>query len=155
MNVKFSPIEHASARLPVPLHPYGCRLQDIPDDHRSPDGWHPRDCINFNRPDGSDQAPPPGWYSIPHWVALTSHNSFGFFYVAMPEIVSEWVGLPGGVSAGGSEKYDGSDQAKALAIMQAEGMAPIEWPAPPRMREELGIQTVLLFPDPILRTVFA
>ena len=72
----------------------------------------------------------------------------------MPEVVSEWIGLPGGVGAGGSAKHDGGEQAKALDLIATEGMAPIVWPAPPRMQAELGIATVLLFPDPVLRMAF-
>ena len=97
--------------------------------------------------------PPPGWYSIPHWVALTGYYRFGDF-AAMPEVVSEWIGLPGGVEAGGSADHNGEEQAKALDLMATEGMAPIVWPAPKRMQEELGITTVLLFPDPVLRMLF-
>ncbi|MFG1419927.1 hypothetical protein V5F38_19125 [Xanthobacter sp. V0B-10] len=118
------------------------------------DGWSPRDCLNLDRPDGLDRAPPPGWYSIPHWAALTEWRIFDTFCAGMPEVISEWIGLPGGVAAGGSAKFDGQEQGKALELMRQEGMAPIEWPAPHRMHAELGITTVLLFPDPILRAIF-
>lgn len=133
--------------LPFPLHPYGCRVEDVPAVPLTDDGWSRRDCLNVNPP------PPPGWHSIPHWVVLTGYYRFEDFG-AMPEVVSEWIGLPGGVGAGGSATHDGGEQAKAPDLMATEGMAPMAWPAPPRMQEELGIATVLLFPDPVLRMRF-
>ena len=135
-------------RFPFPAHPYGCRVEDVRSDLLTQDGWSPRDCLNLDPPS------PPGWYSIPHWVALTGYYAFEAFGADMPEIVSEWIGLPGGVGAGGSATHDGVEQAKALELMAREGMAPIEWPAPPRMQVELGIAAVLLFPDPVLRSLF-
>jgi len=160
MNAPFQPATRPANRVPhypagpnypspIPTTPYGCRIEDIPTDLKTHDGWSPLDCLNL------DPAPPVGWYSIPHWEALTEWRIFDTFCADMPEIVSEWIGLPGGVAAGGSAKFDGQEQAKALDLMRQEGMTPIEWPAPPRLRDELGIATVLLFPDPILRAVFA
>ncbi|GLI22221.1 hypothetical protein GGQ86_000481 [Xanthobacter flavus] len=149
MNATTSPatLLASASPLPFPLHPYGCRVEDVPATPLTHDGWSRRDCLNVDPP------PPPGWYSIPHWVALTGYYRFGDF-AAMPEVVSEWIGLPGGVEAGGSADHNGEEQAKALDLMATEGMAPIVWPAPKRMQEELGIATVLLFPDPVLRMLF-
>lgn len=133
-----SPIPNAHP-LSFSSTPYGCRLHDIPTDHLTRDGWHPTDCINLDRPDGSDRAPPPGWYSVPHWAALTEWRAFGGWDADMSEILGEWLGEPW--------------QDEALRLTLQEGMKHLEWTAPPRIRE-LGYPTIPLFPDPVLRMLF-
>ena len=124
-----------AAAHPIPFapHPRGCRIESIPDDLMTWDGWSPRDCLNL------DPAPPAGWYSVPHWVALTEWGVFRGHDAPMPEILEEWFG----------EVWQG----QALAKAAEEGVTPLEWPAPPKLQAH-GIATVLLFPDPILRDVF-
>ncbi|MFG1433396.1 hypothetical protein V5F69_20430 [Xanthobacter sp. V2C-4] len=107
------------------------------------DGWSPRDCLNLDRPDGLDRAPPAGWYSIAHWFALTEPSCFYLFEEPMPDLFARWA--RGDFQSAGRES--------ALDLLAKEGMAPIAWPAPPKAREA-GIATVLLFPDPILRVIF-
>lgn len=119
---------------PFSSAPRGCRVENIPSDLRTWDGWFPRDCLNLDPP------PPPGWYSIPHWAALTEWGLFDSAEATMEETLSEWMGDPW--------------QVEALRYCEEEGISPIEWPAPRRMRIELGIAAVLIFPDPILREVF-
>ncbi|MFG1480270.1 hypothetical protein V5F53_16680 [Xanthobacter sp. V4C-4] len=135
---------------PIPLHPHGCRVEDIPT-HLSDgrplvtwDGWSPLDCINLDRPDGRDRAPPAGWYSIPHWFALIEPSCFWLFEEHMPDLFAEWA----------RGDFRNARQETALAFMAKEGMEPLEWQAPVKAREA-GIATVLLFPDPILRELFA
>jgi len=125
------PIVHP---LPFSSTPRGCRVEDIPGDLLTWDGWAPRDCLNLDPP------PPRGWYSIPHWAALTEWGLFETAEATMEETLGEWMRDPW--------------QADALRYCAEEGIVPIEWPAPPRMKSELGIASVLLFPDPILREVF-
>ncbi|MFG1418305.1 hypothetical protein V5F38_10385 [Xanthobacter sp. V0B-10] len=104
------------------------------------DGWSPRDCLNLDRPDGLDRAPPPGWYSIAHWVALTHPLWFDWFETPMPELFAAFA----------RGDFGNGARRKILDLMAQEGMTPIEWPAPVKA-QEAGIATVLLFPDPILR----
>lgn len=119
--------------LPFSTTPRGCRVEDIPDDLVTWDGWSPKDCLNL------DPAPPAGWYSIPHWAALTEWHLFNYLEEPGTVICEEWLG----------DRWQG----QALRLAAEEGIAPIEWPAPPKM-QAAGIATALLFPDPILREVF-
>ncbi|WP_238122864.1 MULTISPECIES: hypothetical protein [unclassified Xanthobacter] len=134
--------------LPFSTTPYGCRVEDIPThlEDGSPletwDGWSPRDCLNVDRPDGLDRAPPPGWYSVAHWVALTHPHWFDMLDMPMPDLFKDWA------EGRGFARDDGD----IFDLMAQEGMTPIEWPAPVKA-QEAGIPTVLLFPDPILRAV--
>lgn len=126
-------------------HPRGCRVEDIPEDVCSSDGWRPLDWINHDRADGTDRAPPPGWYSIPHWWALTEWHCFEMWEGETAEVLAECL-----INRGQGED---SFYARAIDAMNREGLAPIEWPAPPRIKAA-GYSTVLLYPDAILRDVF-
>jgi len=61
--------------VPAPLHPYGCRLEDIPPDCRT--------VVNSTPP------PPQGWYSVGHWSALVSPNIFNGFVRPLVEVLAE------------------------------------------------------------------
>ncbi|MFG1466541.1 hypothetical protein V5F77_27325 [Xanthobacter sp. DSM 24535] len=45
------------------------------------------------------------------------------------------------------------EQEEAKCLTRAEGSSPIKWPAPRKM-QEVGIKSVWLIPDPILRDLF-
>lgn len=123
MNMTTTNLPHA-----LPPHPRGARLDAIPADIVSWDGWRPLDWIN------TDPAPPLGWYSVFHWVALTEPGLFRHFCDPTP-----------------TQLLDEQDEARRLT--KAEGLSPIKWPAPPRM-QAAGVKFVWLIPDPILRDVF-
>ncbi|MFK8252662.1 hypothetical protein [Ancylobacter terrae] len=113
--------------FPVPLHPYGRQLSDIPAGIRTWDGWRPIDAVNL------DHLPPPGWYSVGHWSALTEPNIFAYFEEPLADVLTEL-------------------EQVAFDACRKEWVEPIEWPAPPAL-VAAGIATVFLFPDPILREV--
>lgn len=123
--------------LPFSSTPFGCRVEDIPTDIVTWDGWSPRDCLNL------DPAPPAGWYSIPHWFALTEWHCFD--YLDEPTAC---------LTNGFFERVDKHGKPGLVALMgkacRDEGLEPIEWPAPPKLVAH-GRPTVLLFPDPVLR----
>lgn len=123
----------ASAIAPMPFlpAPYGCRLEDIPADLRTWDGWSPAECIDITAP--------AGWYSVAHWAALTEWGVFESFEQPMEEVLAEWLGEPW--------------QVEAERLAAAEGVAPIVWPAPSKIAAA-GFPTMLLFPDAIVREVF-
>lgn len=114
--------------LPIPQHPRGARIDDIPTDIISWDGWRPLDWIN------TAPAPPLGWYSVFHWIALTEPGVFRHFCDPAPTLFH-------------------AEQEEAKRLTRAEGSSPIEWPAPRKM-QEAGIKSVWLIPDPILRDLF-
>ena len=116
--------------LPFSTRPYGRTPDDIPEGTTF-DGWSPRNLLNIDPP------PPPGWYSIPHWMGLTEWEILigGGNETPLAQWVAGWRG-------------EEADRASALAA--AEGFEPLEWPAPPLIAEA-GCPTVPLFPDPILR----
>lgn len=122
--------QYLSVTLPPPiaLYPRGARIEDIPADIISWDGWRPLDWINM------DPAPPLGWYSVFHWIALTEPGVFECFCDPAHTLFHE-------------------EQEEAKRLTRAEGSSPIEWPAPPKM-QAAGVKSVWLIPDPILRDVF-
>lgn len=110
---------------PVPLYPYGCRIEDIPDDIKTWDGYRPIDMIPLAN------MPPVGWYSVGHWSSLVSPGIYDFFDAPLAEVLTEM-------------------EDEIAGECRKQGIEPVEWPAPPAL-VTLGISTVLLFPDPILR----
>lgn len=114
--------------IPAPRHPYGCRFEDIPDDLVTWDGWHLRDLVPF------DAAPPQGWYSVGHWLALVSPASLCCLLDTLMQSLVEM-------------------EAEAVEACRREGMEAVVWPAPPAIARA-GIATVRLIPDPILRDLY-
>jgi hypothetical protein len=97
-------------------------LADIPATIRTAAGWSPRDFVS----DGC----PPGHYSV-----------WDFFARTEPELFA-------GIADPQSEFSD--VLATVVALATAEGVVPLEWPAPSPLRAA-GVETTLIFPDAILR----
>ncbi|MCK0197061.1 hypothetical protein MWN34_09065 [Ancylobacter sp. 6x-1] len=113
--------------FPFSPTPYGCRLEDIPDDIVTGDGWKPLDAVNL------DHLPPPGWYTVGHWSALTEPGIFRLLSGPLHEALADM-------------------EAQAVAASRREGIEPIDWPAPPAL-VAIGIETVKLIPEIVLRDI--
>lgn len=129
---------HQQSNIPPP-YARGRRVENIPSDILTWDGWSPIDCLNLDPP------PPSGWFSIPHWFALLDWRLFD----DLPE--------PGKAICLDLLCPELAEEARAMTLQ--EGVEPIVWPAPPKLTmphkgEDWffpGVATVLLFPDGVLR----
>lgn len=103
--------------------PRGRSLQSLPD-FTVGGRWRPLDLTNADAP--------AGWYSVWHWIAQTE---------------------PASLRHCGDDLYGAflEFQDEALRLCEEEGVAPLEWPAPPAIADAASGSRVFLFPDPILR----
>jgi len=107
--------------------PYAARLRGvffptIPHHTPTPQGWRPKDFISEDAPYG--------WYSVWDFLARTEP----LLFTEVDDVEADYSDVV----------------SKAAALAAAEGLAPLEWPAPWPLAEA-GVATVLLFPDAILR----
>lgn len=123
MRVHYPPL----TPIPAPQWPYGCRPEDIPHDLTTWDGWRLGDLIP------TDRLPPTGWYSVGYWLALISPSVLLGFGQPLPISLAEM-------------------EEEANAACLREGIGALDWPAHKSLRA-YGVQSVRLFPDPILRSL--